>query len=248
MEPRNKTLVVGGTGHVGTAICRQLRQAGHAVGFTYCHKHDKAQALSAELNAPCQALDLEAHVTIAPAVRSITERLGGVDGLVVSSGLATAHQKDGAPVVPHWDEIEPTAFARMLSVNVLGVFLACQAAAQIMKTNQAGRMVLIGSIDGVKPVPSPADYACCKAALVGLTQSLSKDLGPLGILVNLIAPGILDGGIARLLNAELLAEYLKHSTLKRVGTPDEIARWAVFLAGPENTYLTGQTVILDGGL
>jgi 3-oxoacyl-[acyl-carrier protein] reductase len=150
--------------------------------------------------------------------------------------------------VPKWDEIDPSSFARMLSVNVMGAFFACQWAGSFMRQRKTGRIVLVGSIDGVKSVPSPTDYACCKAALVGMVQSLSKDFGPLGILVNLVAPGFLDGGIAGLLSEELHAEYLKHCTLKRVGTPDEVAKWVGFLAGPKNTYLTGQTVILDGGL
>ena len=243
-----RTLVIGGSGHVGTAICRQLSQAGHAVAFTYCQNQPKAKALADELKASCHVLDLGVPAAIGSTLHDITDKLGGLDALVVASGLATAHQHDGVPVVPKWNEIEPCAFARMLAVNVTGVFFACQWAASVMSQQKSGKIVLVGSIDGVKPVPSPADYAVCKAALAGMVQSLSKDLGPQGILINLIAPGILDGGIATLLSENLHAEYVKHCTLKRVGTPDEIAKWATFLVGPKNSYLTGQTVILDGGL
>ena len=248
MNPAGRTLVIGGTGHVGSAVCRQLRDAGHAVAFTYCRSEEKARALAGELGAPGHRLDLGQHASIGPALERIDAELGGMDGLVIASGLATTHQAGGAPRVPKWNEVEPAAFAGLLAVNVAGPFFACQAAGLLMGRRKAGRIVLVGSIDGVKAVPSPVDYACCKAALVGMMHALAKDLGPDGILVNLIAPGILDGGIARLLRDELLAEYVKHCTLKRVGTPDEVARWAVFLAGPKNTYLTGQTVILDGGL
>lgn len=243
-----RILVIGGTGHVGAAICRQLRQAGHAVAFTYCQNVHKARALADELNADCYALDLGVFDSIVPTLQGVAEKLGGLDALVVASGLATAHQREGVPVVPKWNEVEPSGFARMLDVNVKGTFFACQWAASVMRLQKAGKIVLVGSIDGVKPVPSPVDYACCKAALVGMVQSLSKDLGPHGILVNLIAPGILDGGIASLLSQELHAEYVKHCTLKRVGTAEDIARWAEFLVGPRNTYLTGQTIIVDGGL
>ena len=248
MGAPRRILVIGGTGHVGTAICRQLSQAGHVVTFTYCQNVQKARALADELKTFCCALDLGVFDAIVPTLQSIVEKLGGLDALVVASGLATAHQREGVPVVPKWNEVEPSGFGRMVDVNVKGPFLACQWAASVMRLQKAGKIVLVGSIDGVKPVPSPVDYACCKAALVGMTQSLSKDLGPHGILVNLIAPGILDGGIASLLSQELHAEYVKHCTLKRVGTAEDIARWAEFLVGPQNTYLTGQTVIVDGGL
>lgn len=248
METPLRTLVIGGSGYVGSAICRHLSQAGHTVAFTYHRNEAKAAALGGELKATCHALDLAEHDSIHVKLQEVADKLGGVEALVVASGLATAHRRDGVPFVPGWDQIESSAFARMLAVNVMGVFFACQWAGATMRQRRMGRIVLVGSIDGVKPVPSPGDYACCKAALVGMVQSLSKDLGPQGILINLVAPGILDGGIAGLLSEDLHAEYVKHCTLKRVGTPDEVAKWVGFLAGPKNTYLTGQTVILDGGL
>jgi len=243
-----RMLVIGGTGYVGAAICRQLSQAGHVVAFTYCKNEQKAQALAEELKSSCYALDLGVIDSIAPTLKEITARLGGLDALVVASGRATAHQSEGLPIVPKWNEVNLDAFTRMLEVNVKGVFCVCQWAASVMCLQKAGKIVLVGSIDGIKPVPSPVDYACCKAALVGMVQSLSKDLGPQGILVNLIAPGILEGGIAMLLSNELHAEYVKHCTLKRVGTAEDVARWTEFLVGSRNTYLTGQTIIVDGGL
>ncbi len=243
-----RVLVIGGTGHVGAAVCRRLHAAGHAVAFTYHRNAAKAASLGAELDAPCRALDLGDSPSVAPILEDLANEHGGLDALVVASGLATAHQRGDAPAVLTWDQLEPAAFTRMLAVNVTGAFFACQWAGTRMRAAEGGRIVLIGSIDGVKPVPSPADYACGKAALVGMVQSLAKALGPHGILVNLVAPGILDGGIAALLSHTLHAEYLKHCTLKRVGTSDEVAQWVAFLVGPKNTYLTGQTVVLDGGL
>lgn len=182
---------------MGAAICRQLSQAGHSVAFTYCRNTAQATELAHELKAPFYALDLHATDFIPPVIQSLSEKLGGLDALVVAAGVATAHQKEGVSSVPKWDEIEAAAFTQMLSVNVLGSFFACQTAGALMKPHKRGRMVLIGSIDGVKSVPSPADYAGCKAALVGMVQSLSKDLGSHGILVNLIAPGILNGPVSQ---------------------------------------------------
>lgn len=111
-----------------------------------------------------------------------------------------------------------------------------------------GKIIIIGSIDGVKIAHPPVDYACSKGALWGLTQALAKELGPHNILVNLVAPGVLEGGTAEYLTEEMMTEYLKHSSLKRVGKYSEIAGMVMFLAGERNTYITGQAVVLDGGL
>ena len=117
-----RILVIGGTGHVGAAICRQLSQAGHAVTFTYCQNVQKARALADELKTYCCALDLGVFDAIVPTLQSLVEKLGGLDALVVASGLATAHQREGGPVVPTWNEVEAGAFGRMLDVNVKGPF------------------------------------------------------------------------------------------------------------------------------
>ncbi|MCP4400261.1 MAG: SDR family oxidoreductase, partial [bacterium] len=160
----------------------------------------------------------------------------------------TGDISDGMQVVPKFFDITPEVYDKMMRVNVRGIFFTLQEAARIMSASQKGRIVIVGSIDGIKLLPSPVDYACCKAALWGMTQGLAKELGQYNILVNMIAPGILEGGIAELLSEELMQEYLKHCSLKRVGTFSEIANMVAFLAGPKNTYLTGRAIVLDGGL
>lgn len=253
LEPDHTTrvLVIGGSGHVGLEICRELSASGCSIAFTYCRGVDRAEALIAQLakdghEAPCFMLDLGDLPQVAATIKSAADALGGLDGLVIASGLSTGQPWRGHQ--PGFFEVTAAGFDRLMGVNVRGVYFACQAACQIMKSGHGGRVVLVGSVDGVKPVPSPPDYACTKAALWGLTQSLSKELGPAGILVNLVAPGILDGGIATYLAEDLMKDYVRHSALRRVGTASEIARVTAFLVSPRNTYLTGQAVVLDGGL
>jgi 3-oxoacyl-[acyl-carrier protein] reductase len=137
-----------------------------------------------------------------------------------------------------WDE--------MMDVTAKSTFAACQAAARAMGP-QGGQIVVVGSMDGVKSVPAPIHYAAGKGALRAMVQALAKELGPKRILVNMVAPGILEGGLARLLSDDLLQEYLKHSSLKRTGTAHEIAEMVAWLA-LENSYVTGQAILLDGGL
>jgi NAD(P)-dependent dehydrogenase (short-subunit alcohol dehydrogenase family) len=247
----SRALVVGGNGRLGAAICNELAEGGFRLGFTYHKGEERARALAASLRRtgneiPCFELDLEDLLQVDRVVSAAERALGGLDALVLASGLATGQPWAGHQ--PSFFEITPSGFDRLMNVNLRGVFFACQAACLVMRANAGGRIVIVGSIDGVKPVPSPPDYACTKSALWGLTQSLARELGPSGILVNLVAPGILEGGIADFLSADLMKDYVRHSSLRRVGTFAEVARVAAFLAGPRNTYVTGQAVVLDGGL
>ena len=99
----------------------------------------------------------------------------------------------------------------------------------------------------MKSVPAPVHYASGKGALRAMVQALAKELGKQRIRINMVAPGILDGGLARLLSDDLLQEYLKHCSMKRTGSAAEIAEFVAWLA-TENTYVTGQSIVLDGGL
>jgi NAD(P)-dependent dehydrogenase (short-subunit alcohol dehydrogenase family) len=242
--------VTGGSGALGSEICRTLAEMGFDLAFTYYRNEGKAAALKKE----CSAFDVHVHALpcdlsgggAAGVVDAARDALQGLDGLVIASGISTGQEWQGKQ--PDFFEVTDEGYDRMMSVNVRGVFFMCQRAAHIMKENNGGRIVITGSIDGVKPVPAPADYACCKGALWGLAQSLAKELGPFNILVNMIAPGVLEGGVAEMLSPRLLNEYVKHSALRRVGRFSEVANMAAFLVSPDNTYMTGQAVILDGGL
>ncbi len=253
MTNKTKALVIGGSGRLGSEVCRVLSRKGFDLVFTYHLGSAKAQALARELidqgrPARALALDLANIDQVRKVIGEANETMGGLDALVVTSGLATAHDNGGRPSLPEYREITPDIFDRMIRVNVRGVFFACREAAMIMSGKGGGRIVITGSIDGMKIAHPPVDYVCCKAALWGITRALAKELGEEGVLVNMVAPGILEGGVANLLTDKMMEEYLKHCSLKRVGTFSEIANVIAFLAGSGNTYITGQAVILDGGL
>jgi len=254
MNEHLKALVIGGSGSLGSEVCRILSKHNFDVVFTYHHGKEKAERLVKTLSdqenfIEALYLDLNDITNVREVVHASHKKLGGIDSLIITSGIATGHFSDGTPVVPEFFEITPEMYANMMSVNVRGIFFTVQEVARIMTASKKiGRIVIVGSIDGIKLLPSPVDYACCKAALWGMTQALTKELGQYDILVNMVAPGILEGGIAELLSEDLLNEYLKHCSLKRVGKFSEIANMAVFLAGSKNTYLTGHAIVLDGGL
>ena len=252
-QSARRALIIGGSGSLGSVICRVLAESGFSVAFTYYQGEEKARRLLDALQgaghkASALKTDLADPENARAVVHEAHQKMGGLDALIIASGIASAYAPQGHFELPKLQEITPTIFDKVFSVNVRGVFFACQEAARLMSGNSGGKMVMIGSIDGVKIAHPPVDYACSKAALWGLVQALSKELGPHNILVNLVAPGVLEGGIAQYLTPDMMNEYLKHASLKRVGKFFEIANVVAFLAGEKNTYITGQAIVLDGGL
>lgn len=251
MTENLNTIVIGGSGSLGSEICRILSMQGYSIAFTYNQNIETANDLEKELTgkggiAQAFHLDLADLKEIENTIRQIKEALGSIDSLVIASGLATGQKWTGQ--IPNCFEITHEGFETMMKINVHGVFFVCREVARIMADNSGGKIIIVGSIDGIKPVPAPIDYACCKGALWGMTQALSKELGKYSILVNMVAPGVLEGGLSKMLSEKLMQEYIKHCSFRRKGKFSEVAKMIAFLASPKNSYLTGQTVILDGGL
>jgi NAD(P)-dependent dehydrogenase (short-subunit alcohol dehydrogenase family) len=218
------------------------------VAFTY-HANEKAARLLAEELPGAQNVGLD--LTSIPALEQVIDRFanewGGLDAFVQCAGVGLTVPTSEGQVHHTMDQVDESAWERMQEINVKSTFFAVRRAAMHMRSAGAGNIILVGSIDGVKPVPAPVHYAAAKGALAGMTAAMAKELGKDGIRVNLIAPGILEGGMSRYLPENLRQEYLKHSGLKRFGRFTEIAAWAEWLAF-RNTYVTGQTILVDGAL
>jgi NAD(P)-dependent dehydrogenase (short-subunit alcohol dehydrogenase family) len=136
----------------------------------------------------------------------------------------------------------------MMSINVKGAFLTTQAVLRAMVKQQRGRILNISSLAGVKMMQAPVHYATAKAALKGFTESLAKEVGRYNILVNCLAPGILEEGVADNLPPAKKDEYLRHCALRRTGTCAEVAEVAAFLVSDRNSYMNGATIVLDGAV
>ncbi len=221
---------------------RELRARGATVAFSYNSAKAKAEALAAETDARAIALDvLEAGATVAAVERAAAE-LSGLDALVHAIGVASTR----VPALFDDDLADAeSGLDRLLAINVRSAYVAVTRAQSLM-TN-GGNIVLLGSVDGEKSVPSAPPYAMSKAALSGMARALAKVLGPKKIRINVVAPGILEAGASSVVPERIRVEYLKHSNAKRFGTSVEIARTVAHLA-MENTYVTGKTMVLDGGL
>ncbi|MSP63763.1 MAG: SDR family oxidoreductase [Myxococcales bacterium] len=240
-----RCLVIGGSGALGGAVCAALVARGARVAFTWHRNEAAAHALTTRLpGAIALRLDLTDVAAIDRTVDAAADALSGLDALIQCAAIAVSDGATGPAPTARIDSIDEAGFDRMIAVNVKGAFFACRRAAARM---ERGNLVLVGSIDGSKTVPSPVHYATAKAALAGMVRALTKELGPRGISANLVAPGVLSAGLSRTMPDDLRAEYLKHCGLGRVGGLGEVAALLAWLA-VENTYLSGQVIAVDGAL
>jgi NAD(P)-dependent dehydrogenase (short-subunit alcohol dehydrogenase family) len=234
-------IVFGGSGAVGSAVCRALAADGARVAFTYFQNEAAAAALARELPAALmRRVDLRSAAETRSALVELRRELGAVSAFVHCAARTSTTRE---PKFERISEADDAGFDELFAVNVRSAFIACRELAR----DFSGNIVLIGSIDGVKTVPAPAAYAASKGALSALARALCKELGSQGVRINVVAPGVLEKGSSLTLPDDLRAEYLKHCGLRRLGKLEEIAGLVSFLA-LENTYLTGQTIVVDGGL
>ena len=234
-------IVFGGSGAVGREVCHALLARGARVGFTVFKSPGNG------IEGIGKTLDVTDVAAIDRTLDEFQRELGRIDAFVNCAAVGTTVPHAGATVHHLMDDVDERAWNAMIDVNARSSFFAVRRLGSLMRGNGGGNLVLLGSIDGVKPAPSPVHYAASKAALSGMVKAMAKELGPYNIRVNTVAPGVLDGGLSRLLPDNLRHEYLKHCGLKRLGRLEEVANLVAWLA-MENTLITAQTIVVDGAL
>jgi 3-oxoacyl-[acyl-carrier protein] reductase len=239
-DPAPVCIVFGGSGAVGREVCRTLSSRGARVGFTFFNHHPGGLA------GIGKKLDVTDVTAIERTLDAFHHEMGRIDAFVNCAATGTTVPHTGATVHHVMADVNERAWDAMIDVNAKSSFFAVRRLGVLMQAH-GGNVVLLVSIDGVKPAPSPVHYAASKAALSGMAKAMAKELGPSNIRVNTLAPGVLDGGLSRVLPDDLRAEYLKHCGLKRLGRLAEVASVAAWLA-TENTLITGQTIVVDGAL
>jgi 3-oxoacyl-[acyl-carrier protein] reductase len=233
--------VQGGSRGIGAAIAKRLAADGAAVALTYISSPDRAAQVVAEIEAGGgRALAIRADSADAEAIKSAVAQAvaayGRIDILVNNAGVLAL----GA-----LEDFSLEDFDRTLAVNVRSVFVATQAAARHM--GEGGRVINIGSTNAERmPFGGGGPYAMSKAALVGLTRGLARDLGPRGITINNVQPGPVDTDMNPA-DSDFATTLKGMMALGRYGTDKEIAGFVAYLASPEAAYITGASLTIDGG-
>lgn len=242
------SLVTGAARGIGQAIADRFASNGSLVYYTDLVAEEAQVAAACTPNGRGLRLDVTKPEEIAAAVKQVVAECGRLDILVNNAGINTLTHRVTIDEFPRdeWD--------RILAVDLTGVYEMSKAASAVMRSQRAGRIINIASIVGLVPLRLQCAYVAAKAGVVNLTKAMALELGPHGILVNGIAPGsTLTVGTRALFYGEdglfkdSVQRMLDHVTLGRPGTVDEIAVAAQFLADPENSYMTGHILSVDGG-
>ncbi|MBQ7545603.1 MAG: 3-oxoacyl-ACP reductase FabG [Clostridia bacterium] len=235
--------ITGASGGIGNAAARLFAQAGYQVAAGCFRGKERAETLCAALRsegfaAEAFGADLTDSASVETAYRAIEAWCGGVDVLVNNAGIA--QQK-------LLTDVTDEEWRRMFAVNTDAAFYCCRAVIPHMVRRQHGRIVNVSSVWGVRGASCEAPYSASKAALIGLTKALAKELGPSGITVNCVAPGVIDTPMNACFDDETMRALAGETPLCRIGTPEEAARAILFFASEEASFITGQTLCADGG-
>ncbi len=238
MTDKKVALVVGGSRGIGAAIVRRLAEDGWKVAFTYKNSVIEARALETECSALAICADSAVQEDIQSAVRECTLRLGNVDCLVNNAGVSS---------VSLLTDTSYEEWRRIMAINLDASFLYSREVIPYMVNKKQGRIINISSVWGIVGASCEVAYSTAKAGLIGMTKALAHELGPSGITVNAIAPGVIDTEMNAHLSAEDMAELAEQTPLCRIGAPEEIASAVAFLASSNAGFITGVVLNVSGG-
>lgn len=229
-----KALVTGASRGIGEAIARILSRDGYKVYINYYKNQAKAVELAAEIGG----IAVKADVSDISQVYSMFDEIGALNVLVCNAGISEYGL---------FSETSPEIWRRVFAVNVDGMYNCIQSALPEMLSMKSGSIITISSVWGVHGASCEVAYSSSKAAVIGLTKALSKELGPSGIRVNCIAPGVIETDMMSDFSPEDKAILCDQTPLCRLGTPDDVAELASFLASDKSKFITGQVFGVDGG-
>lgn len=237
-------LVTGGSRGIGRAIAELLATQGHRVAINYVANEEAAGETVAAIEAAGgTAVAVRGDVgdadSVAALVEKVSKELGPIEILVNNAGIT----RDDLLM-----RMKPDAWDAVIETNLKSVYLCSKAAMRGMLRARWGRIVNVSSVAGVYGNAGQANYAAAKAGVIGFTKSLAKEIGSRGITVNAVAPGFITTDMTAALGEDAAAAAAQQITMGRLGRPEEVASVVGYLASDDASYVTGQTVVVDGGL
>ncbi|WP_299758106.1 3-oxoacyl-[acyl-carrier-protein] reductase [uncultured Pontibacter sp.] len=237
-------LITGASKGIGRAIAQQFVEMGAKVAFTYLSSVEKGQQLEQELaagggNVKGYRSDASDYAQAEQLVEDVVKEFGKIDVVVNNAGIT----RDGLLMrmnEEQWDAV--------MNVNLKSVFAVTKAATKHMMRAKSGSIINITSVVGIKGNAGQANYAASKAGIIGFTKSVALELGSRNIRCNAIAPGFIETEMTGELDQKVVDEWRKAIPLRRGGTPEDVAKAAVFLASDDSAYISGQVLQVDGGM
>lgn len=236
-------LVTGASRGIGRATAEAFARAGYQVAVNYCRSKEQIEQFSAQMEREgCAVIPVQADVSdpeqVERMVQAVQQQFGHIDVLVCNAGIA----RQGLLT-----DFSPADWRQMMAVNLDGTFYCCRAVLPGMIRRQSGCIITTSSIWGITGASCEVPYSAAKAGIIGLTRALAKEVGPSGIRVNCIAPGVIDTEMNGNLTPEVMAQLREETPLGTIGTPKQVADLALYLAGEGASFLTGQVISPNGG-
>ena len=237
-------LVTGGSRGIGRAVAELLGSRGHHVAINYLSNRSAAEEVVEAISdggggAIAVQADVGDEAAVAGLVEEVESELGSVDVLVNNAGI-TRDDLIMRMKTDAWDQV--------IETNLRSVYLCSKAVMRGMLRARWGRIVSLSSVAGVYGNAGQANYSAAKAGIIGLTKALAKEVGSRGITVNAVAPGFIETDMTAALGEDAAEAVADRITLGRLGSPQEVAATVGYLASDDASYVTGQTIVVDGGL
>ena len=243
MSEKKTVLITGASRGIGAETARLFAEKGWAVGVSYNRSGDRARALAEELRSRGAEVGLyQADVArrdqVDRMVSAFLSEFGRIDALVCCAGVARQEL---------FTDITPNSWQEIMGTDLDGVFHCCQAVLPDMLHRKSGKIVTLSSMWGQVGASCEVAYSAAKAGVIGLTRALAKELGPSGITVNCVAPGVIDTEMNGNLSQEDKDALAEETPLERIGTPRDVAEAIWFLVSPAGDFFTGQVLAPNGG-
>ena len=228
-------LVTGGSRGIGRAIALELARAGAAVTIGYRSGADEAEQVAKEAGGRA----LQADVSAAEEAAKLVQEAGELDILVNNAGLT----RDG--LIARMPDAD---WRDVIETNLSSVFYTCRAAARSMMKRRSGAIVNVSSVVGLHGNPGQTNYSASKAGIIGFTKALARELGSRGVRANVVAPGYIATRLTDEVSEDMRALMLQNTPLGRLGDPEDVAGAVRFLCSDEAAFITGEVLLVDGGL